>query len=92
MQVFNGQSLLQLKFDTGLNLAAATVLKILFERPDGTAGFWAVTVIDGTKLVYNVLETDINIAGNWQLQSYVEIAGKKGYGKIVTQNFKQSIN
>jgi hypothetical protein len=89
--VFEGQSLLQIKLDTGISLTGTTVKKILFKKPNGEHGEWVVNTTEGTKLVYDVSDTDIEIAGNWQLQSYVEIAGKKGYGTIVTQNFKQSL-
>ena len=86
-QVFNGQSMLQLKLDTGISLVGAISMKILWRDPDGLEGEWTVVSTDGTKLVYNVLETDITVPGKWSMQAYVELGGLKGYGDIVTQTF-----
>ena len=91
-QVFNGQSLLQLKIDTGIILTGATELKILYKKPNGTTGEWIVTTTEGTKLVYNIGDTDIDAAGTWELQAYVLTGGKKGYGEIIKQVFKQKLN
>lgn len=91
-QYFNGQSMLQIKLDTGLVLTDATEKKILWQDPNGASGEWVVTVTEGTKLVYNVGETDIAVPGNWKLQAYVMIGGNKGYGQVVIQNFKSILN
>ncbi len=91
-QVFNGQSMLQLKLDTGISLAGATVMKILYRDPNGTTGEWEVVSTDGMKLVYNVGETDITVPGKWSMQAYVEIGGLVGYGDIVTQTFTANLN
>ena len=91
-QVFNGQSMLQLKLDTGISLVGATTMKILYTDPNSVDGEWTVVSTDGTKLVYNVLETDITVAGTWQMQAYVEIGGLIGYGDIVTQKFTAPLN
>ena len=92
-QIFNGQSLLQLKFNCGTNITTATVKKILWQNPNGTRGEWTVSSIDGTNiLVYNVDVEDIIIAGVWTMQAYVEIGGLKGYGQIVSQAFTSNLN
>lgn len=88
---FTGQSLLQLRYDTGLDLTSATVKKILYVKPDGTQGSWVATT-NSTSLVYDLLATDIDQSGNWKLQTYVEIGGKKGYGDIIIENFKSNLS
>lgn len=90
-QVFNGQSLLQIKVNTGLNLASATVVKILYKRPDGVSGEFVATGATGTELYYNVQATDVVVYGVWEMQSYVEIGGKKGYGEIFTIAFDKNL-
>lgn len=92
IQVFKGQSLLQLRFDTGLNLAGATALKILYTKPNGQSGEFIVNVTDGTILVYNVGVNDIDMSGTWSFQTYVQIGGKDGYGQIVKQTFTNKLN
>ncbi len=91
-QVFNGQSLLQLKLDTGITISGATSKKILWQDPVGGSGEWVVTEIDGSSLVYDVQAGDITVPGDWKLQSRVEIGGKVGFGAIVKQNFKAVLN
>lgn len=88
--VFTGQSYLTYKLDTEMDLSTAAAPKILYENPDKVKGEWVAT-IDGTKLVKEFTDTDVLIPGNWKLQSYVEIAGKKAYGNIVVENFKQNL-
>lgn len=91
-QVFIKQSLLRLKLDTGISLTDATVKKILWKNPVNGKGSWNVITVEGTSLVYDVTVDDITIPGNWELQSYVEIGGKKGYGDIVIQNFTRNLS
>jgi len=89
--VFTGQSYLTYKLDTEMDLSTATVTLILYEDPNKEKGSWEATV-EGTKLVYEFTDTDILIPGNWKLQSYVEIDGKKAYGNIVVENFKKNLS
>lgn len=82
---------IQLRLDTTIALGAASNTKILWQDPEGLTGAWTATV-SGTELVYDVVETDINVEGNWRLQAYVEIASVPRHGDIITQNFKTPIN
>lgn len=91
-QVFNGQSMLQLKLDTGISLVGATSMKILYIDPNGLQGEWEVVSTDGNKLVYNPTTTDITVPGLWSMQAYVQIGGLDGYGDIVTQTFTATLN
>jgi hypothetical protein len=90
-QYFKGQGLLTLSLDTGLSLASASNLKILYTKPDGTKSSWVATA-NGTKVEKNLSNTDIDQAGTWQLQSYIEISGEKGYGVIESIEFKNSLS
>lgn len=89
-QYFKGQGNLTISLDTGLTLTAASNLKILYIKPDGTNGEWAATA-SGTKVEKNLSNTDIDQAGTWQLQSYIEISGEKGYGTIESIEFKNTL-
>lgn len=91
MSVFKKQSLLTLKLETNYDdLAAATVKRILFKRPDGTEGFWNADQ-EGTLLVYNLQNGDINKEGNWQFQTYIEVGGKNAPGTIVNHFFERPL-
>jgi len=88
--VFKQQGLLTIKLDTGYDLSLATVHKIFYQKPDKTTGEWTATV-NGTELVYEVQNTDIDQKGTWKFQSYIEAGGRKGYGEIVSHNFLNPI-
>jgi hypothetical protein len=89
MSVFVGQSNLQLKLDTGISLAGATSMKILWTDPNGNNGEWIVNSIDTTKLVYSIGAEDVSTPGTWKFQAYVVNGGPTAYGNIVTQKFDQ---
>ena len=92
-QLFKGQSLLQIKLDTGIDVSTATVKKILWQDPNGDRGFWTVSSVEAlTILVYNVTSSDVTVEGRWRLQAYVEIGGLEGYGEIVEQTFYDNLN
>lgn len=84
--IFKNQGFLILKLDTGIDLSLSVNRKILFKRPDGVSGFFTAT-IEGTKIVYQFNNTDLNVApGIWQFQAYCEINGKTAYGDIFKKN------
>ena len=71
--------------ETFVDLLKATVKKILYKKPDGTTGEWLGTVAEGdpTQIRYYLQEGDIDMAGIWKLQVYVEMPGWKGVGDVV---------
>lgn len=89
--VFEGQTILQLKLDTKIDLSNATVLKILWKRPDKITGATAVTAVEGSIMVLDL--STINITpGKWEFQAYAEIGGKKAFGDIVSRIFKEKLH
>jgi len=70
-----------IKLHTGKTLTGAELL-IKFERPDGSTGHWESEVdpVDPTVMQYMASGVELNIAGIWKLQSYMEIGGWKGHG------------
>lgn len=90
--IFVNQSLLTLKLDTTINISAATVKRILYTKPkSGGSGYWNATVVDNTFVSYDVQAGELDIDGLWKFQPYVEIAGKKGYGMVITQQVLKAI-
>jgi hypothetical protein len=82
MTIYKNQSLVKITLETGQDLTGATNTKILYKKPDSTKGEWAATIV-GTTLEYLVQNGNIDQDGNWELQSCIEIAGRKGYGQKV---------
>ena len=90
--VFKGQELLTIKLDCVTDIGSATVLKILFKKPDGSVGEW-VAQRDGAtnKIYYTVSSGEIDQVGKWKLQSFVTIGGNDGLGDVVEVDFKQPL-
>lgn len=87
-QVFNTQTLLQLRLSTGTDLTSAVNLKILWQDPNGSRGEWTDVTVDASSvLVYNFTDTDITVEGKWRFQAYAELGGLVGFGQIVEQRF-----
>lgn len=91
MSLFATQTLKPISADTGIDLSSATVHNILYHKPDGTKGDWE-GVVNGTVITYQPQDGDIDQSGEWQFQSFVEIAGKQGYGDIVKIKFEDPLD
>ena len=92
MKIYKNQSLIKIVLETGIaSLSGATTLQILYKKPDGTSGNWTATA-NGTALEYNVQNNDIDQDGNWQLQAYVVIGGRNGYGEKTTLRVDPTFN
>ena len=65
---------------TAVNVSGASVKKFYFAKPDGTkvnkTAEFNTTGVDG-KLKYTAVAGDIDTAGRWQVQAYVEIGAAK---------------
>lgn len=79
--------------DNVVDLSSATVLHIIFRKPDSTS----ITVdanlyTDGTDgtIYYNVVDGDLDQSGIYKIQAYVEISGGSYYSSIGT--FKAACN
>lgn len=92
-QIFKDQDLLLIELDTGYNgLATATEIKILFQKPDETKGFWTATHVPATnKIKYDVQEGDLDQEGPWSIQAYFKVSGREAFGTIVKFNIKANL-
>lgn len=81
--IFKSQSDLTINVDTGIDLTGATVMQILFTRPDKSKGSFNAAV-SGTQLVYQPSANDFNQIGTYILQAFVTIGGRDAYGAFVS--------
>ena len=88
MSFFVNQSILKISLDTNQEtlLNTATVKRIYYKKPGGSSGYWTATQ-NTSKLEYQTENGDIDEAGLWQFQSYIEVSGSKAWGEIQTINF-----
>ena len=83
--IFKGDIGTKIILNTNTDLATGSVFKIYYRKPDGTTGSWtAQKESDNKSISYTTqVVSDLDIAGTWVIQSYVEISGWKGYGVSV---------
>ena len=73
---------LTISLDCGESVSSSTVRKIKYQRPDGVTGEWVASLNGTTAIKYVTASTsDLPIAGDWLLQSYVEFGTWKGHGE-----------
>jgi len=83
MDTFVGD-VVTLSMETTIDLLDLS-LRILYNKPDGTIGFWEATKdpVDASKMFYVTDKTDLDVLGKWKLQAYAFSAHHSGHGKIV---------
>jgi hypothetical protein len=85
-----GQSLLLISLDTGYDLTTVDEMKIVYKKPDDSAGEFVATA-NGTKVEYQCQEGDIDQEGDWEFRSYIVVDGRDAEGDPVKRTFKASI-
>ena len=79
---------------TAVNVSGASVKKFYFAKPDGTkVNKTAEFNTDGTdgKLKYTAVAGDIDTAGRWQVQAYVEIGAAKYWSTKTTFSVQSNL-
>lgn len=78
----------ELLLDCGVNVSTATVMKVRSRNPNGAIKEWTATLSGTNFIKYVLLTGDINVAGKWQFQSYIEMPTWKGRGEWATVEVK----
>jgi len=78
--VYVGDIGVEIVYDCLEDISAATVLRLNYRKPGGGTGFWA-GVADGTQALKftTAAVTDLDRAGLWRIQPYIEIPGFAGF-------------
>lgn len=84
MAVFVGDIGVQLKLDAGIDISSNTTLRIRYEKPDKTVGFWTATVSDTNFALYTTLEDDLDQGGEWVLQIFIITSSYTAHGQKAT--------
>lgn len=64
------------------DISGATDSKIYYKKPNGTEGEWAASVVDN-RVEYQTVSGDLDQAGVYKLQSWVEIGAFQDRGDTV---------
>ena len=81
-----------IRLDTGVDLASAIVLKILYRKPSGEEGCWTATAVDDTYVKYISTEGDLDESDQWTLWAYAEFSGGKYTGRKTTVTIGEAIS
>ncbi len=71
-KIYAGAVGVEIRLDTGQNLAGAISMMIKVQKPNGSEAEWATAQYDSTKIYYVTADGDLEDSGEYILQSYVE--------------------
>jgi hypothetical protein len=72
--------------ETCLDITEATKVAIEVEKPDGTEDEWIGEIYGTTQIKYTTIAGDLDQAGKYYVQAYVETATSIGYGTTTSFN------
>lgn len=81
-----------IKIDVQTDLSEMITLKIIFNRPDKTIGFWPAFIIEPTVMGYLFAPGDLNQAGIWSVQPYAESADSMAYGDVINFTVEKNLS
>ena len=81
MSVYLGDVGTKIRLDCGEDISTATKCEIKFHSPAGLRGTWTASQETTSIIFYVTQAEDINEAGRWWFQAYVEMPSRKLYGK-----------
>lgn len=67
--------------DCGSDVSTATVRKMRARMPNGGIKEFTASADTNNSIKYTLLAGDFNVAGNWQVQAYIDMPGWKGRGE-----------
>lgn len=89
--IFAGDVGTEIVLDCGIDISSASVLKIHARKSSCQTVVWDAE-LDGTTAIKHVTtDGDLDVAGEWQLQAYVEIGSLKCRGEIATLTVQEAL-
>ncbi len=83
----------KIRYNAQESLADKTVLKLKYRKSDGTTGEWVADVYDTNYAEYETqAAADLDKAGAWSLQIYIETPSWKGHSEIKKFDVKPNIS
>ena len=79
---FVGDVGVEIVLDVETDISEATVMKIKYKKTSGKRDTWIAERKDATKIFYVTGPGDLDNAGIWDMQAYVEAPGWKLHGKV----------
>ena len=79
---FVGDVGVEIVLDVETDISEATVMKIKYKKTSGKRDIWNAEKKDATKIFYLTGPGDLDNAGIWDMQAYVEAPGWKLHGRV----------
>jgi len=89
--VYVGDIGVKIILNTTADISGAAVRKIYYKKPNGTTGNWAAAQESSTSISYTTAAGNLDSAGTWTLQAYVEKGAWKLYGSEASLTVNQAI-
>ena len=89
-EVFVGDVGTEIVLECGVPITTATVMRIYVRKPTGTA-VWSAVADTSTSIKYVTGIGDLDVAGEYRLQAYVEMPGWKGRGSVARLTVSNAI-
>jgi hypothetical protein len=83
-------SVIRIVPETETDLSSAVSAEIRYKKPNGTTGSWEATIVDGG-VQYVTQADDIDVAGTWYFQVYVDLIAWAGSSAIVSAKIGGSL-
>lgn len=83
-KIYVGDIGTEILLDAVEDISTQTKLEIKYKKPDGTTGAWSASLDDTTKAKYATVANDLDQAGVWTFQIYVEMPSWSGLGESVS--------
>lgn len=89
--MFVGDIGTEISLDCGMDISAATVRRIIVKKPNDDVVSWDAVLDGESSIKYIAQPGDIDMAGEWQIQAYIEMPGWNGRGEIVYLDVKEAL-
>jgi hypothetical protein len=83
MRVNDVGTLIKISPSDGLDISSAISSSVRYQKPSGNTGTWTGSVVDNT-IQYTTIDGDIDEAGMWYFQAFVELPSWQGSSDIVS--------
>ena len=82
-KIYKGQGYLDIRLYTGIDISSGTSPQVIYEKPDGTTGYWSGTITDTYYVTTTLTDSSLDQAGNWKLQAKVTMGTVTAYGETI---------
>jgi len=82
-KIYVGDTGTEFIVDTGTDVSSATKLALKVLKPEGVSAEWVGSSYQTTKIKYTTVADDLNVAGEYAIQAYVEMPAWTGRGETV---------